>query len=169
MQIVSHEIPWQPCHDTTNFVHVRVKFVSASCMSNYYHIKKMLSKDMCMCFKSSGHIYIENICCRKVVYVWDVVSSKFFWCYDSFACSFSWKIGNLWTPWCKTMWSHQKVFTCNETIYAKKKKKQEGNMAKGYMYDEALGFCMEYLSLYEHTHRRMSDPKEEATNVGEVF
>jgi hypothetical protein len=42
-------------------------------------------------------------------------------------------------------------------------------MAKGYMYDEALGFCMQYLSLYEHTRRRMSDSEEEATNVGEVF
>jgi hypothetical protein len=39
----------------------------------------------------------------------------------------------------------------------------------GYMYDEALGFFIEYLSLYEHTRRRMWDLEEEVTNVGEVF
>ncbi len=39
----------------------------------------------------------------------------------------------------------------------------------GYMYDEALGFCMEYLSLYEHTRRRVWDPEEKAANVDEVL
>jgi hypothetical protein len=39
----------------------------------------------------------------------------------------------------------------------------------GYMCDGALGFCMEYLSLYEHTRRRMWDLEKEVTNVGEFF
>lgn len=36
--------------------------------------------------------------------------------------------------------------------YMWKKIKLESNMAMGYMYHEALGFGMEYLSLYKHTH-----------------
>jgi len=37
-----------------------------------------------------------------------------------------------------------------------------------HMYDEALGFCTEYLSLYEHI-RRMWDPDKELANVDEVL
>jgi len=53
--------------------------------------------------------------------------------------------------------------------YVRNRAKPEGCMAMGYMYDEALGFCTKYLSLYEHTRRRMWDPYEELTNVGEVL
>jgi hypothetical protein len=42
-------------------------------------------------------------------------------------------------------------------------------MAMGYMYDEALGFCTKYFSLYKHTQRRIWDPKEELVDVGEVL
>jgi hypothetical protein len=53
--------------------------------------------------------------------------------------------------------------------YVRNRVKLEGYMAMGYMYDEALGFCTKYLSLYEHTKRRMWDTDEELANVGEVF
>jgi hypothetical protein len=39
--------------------------------------------------------------------------------------------------------------------YVHNRAKPEGYMAMGYMCDEALGFCTEYLSLYEHTRKRM--------------
>jgi hypothetical protein len=39
----------------------------------------------------------------------------------------------------------------------------------GYMYDEALGFCTKYLSLFEHTRKRMWNLDEELANVGEVI
>ncbi len=42
-------------------------------------------------------------------------------------------------------------------------------MGMSYMYDEALGFCTKYLSLYEHTRRRMWDLDAKLANVGEVF
>jgi hypothetical protein len=53
--------------------------------------------------------------------------------------------------------------------YVRNKAKPEGCMAMGYMYDEALGFCTEYFSLYKHTQRRMWDPEEELADVGEVL
>jgi hypothetical protein len=53
--------------------------------------------------------------------------------------------------------------------YVHNRAKLEGCMAMVYMYDEALGFCTEYLSFYEHTRRRMWDPTEELANVGEVL
>jgi hypothetical protein len=53
--------------------------------------------------------------------------------------------------------------------YVRNKVKPEGCMAMGYMYDDALGFCTKYFSLYKHTERRMWDPKEELVDVGEVL
>ncbi len=42
-------------------------------------------------------------------------------------------------------------------------------MASGYMYDEALGFFMEYFALYPHTQCRMWDPNEDAKDNSEVL
>jgi hypothetical protein len=51
----------------------------------------------------------------------------------------------------------------------KNKAKPETCMALGYMYDEALGFCMNYFALYPHTRRHIWDANEEEANVGEVL
>jgi hypothetical protein len=37
------------------------------------------------------------------------------------------------------------------------------------MYDEALGFCIEYFTLYPHIERRMWELNEEERDVGEVL
>jgi hypothetical protein len=42
-------------------------------------------------------------------------------------------------------------------------------MAFSYMYDEVLGFCMEYFALYPHTQRQMWDPNEEKKDNNEVL
>lgn len=42
-------------------------------------------------------------------------------------------------------------------------------MIMQYMYDETLGFSIEYLSFYKHTHKWVWDPKEEKTNASEVL
>jgi hypothetical protein len=42
-------------------------------------------------------------------------------------------------------------------------------MALGYMYDDALRFCIEYFALYPHTQHHMWDPNEEERDVREVF
>ncbi len=55
-----------------------------------------------------------------------------------------------------------KHYVCNKV-------KPEGCMVMGYMYDEALGFCTEYFSLYKRTQRRMWDLEEELADVGEVL
>jgi hypothetical protein len=52
--------------------------------------------------------------------------------------------------WCYPIERH----LCVLKRYVRNKAKPKGSMAMGYMYDEALGFCMEYFSLYEHTRRR---------------
>jgi hypothetical protein len=44
--------------------------------------------------------------------------------------------------------------------YVRNRARHEGCMGMGYMYDEALGFFTEYLSLYEHTRRKMWDLDE---------
>jgi len=55
-----------------------------------------------------------------------------------------------------------KHYVCNKT-------KPEGCMVMGYMYDEALGFCTEYFSIYKHTQKRMWDLKEELANVDGIL
>ncbi len=42
-------------------------------------------------------------------------------------------------------------------------------MIMQYVYDETLGFCIEYLSFYKHTHKWVWDPKEEKTDASEVL
>jgi hypothetical protein len=42
-------------------------------------------------------------------------------------------------------------------------------MASNYMYDKALGFCIEYFALYLHTHHHMWDANEEEVDIGEVL
>ncbi len=42
-------------------------------------------------------------------------------------------------------------------------------MANGYMYDEALGFYIEYFALYPHTWHWMWDPNEKEANNNEVL
>ncbi len=37
------------------------------------------------------------------------------------------------------------------------------------MYDETLGFCIEYFAQYSHTRHQMWDAKEEDANIGEVL
>jgi hypothetical protein len=69
------------------------------------------------------------------------------------------------TRWCYPIERYLvilKHYVCNRA-------KPEGCMAMGYMYDEAFGFCTKYLSLYEHTRRKMWDAYEELANVGEVL
>jgi hypothetical protein len=53
--------------------------------------------------------------------------------------------------------------------YVRNKVKPKACMASGYMYDEALGFCMEYFSLYPYTRCCTWDVNEEEANVGEVL
>jgi len=55
--------------------------------------------------------------------------------------------------WCYPIERH----LCVLKRYVRNKAKPKGSMAMGYMYDEALGFCMGYFSLYEHTRRRVWD------------
>jgi len=42
-------------------------------------------------------------------------------------------------------------------------------MTSNYMYDEALGFCIEYFALYPHTKHHMWDLNEEECDVREVL
>jgi hypothetical protein len=42
-------------------------------------------------------------------------------------------------------------------------------MATRYVYDEALGFCMQCFQLYKHTWKKMWDLNEEAIDVGDIF
>jgi hypothetical protein len=41
-------------------------------------------------------------------------------------------------------------------------------MASGYMIDESLGFCTEYLALYKHTKRKVWDLEQELKDTSEV-
>ena len=45
--------------------------------------------------------------------------------------------------------------------YVRNKAHPEASMAKGYVADEALGFCTEYLNLQEHTKRHIWESEEE--------
>ncbi len=49
--------------------------------------------------------------------------------------------------WCHPIEQHLYVLK----KYVRNKAKLEACMALGYMYDEALGFCMKYFALYPHT------------------
>jgi hypothetical protein len=49
------------------------------------------------------------------------------------------------------------------------KAKLEGCIALGYMYDEALGFCIKYFALYLHTTCRIWDVNEEEANAWEFL
>jgi hypothetical protein len=53
--------------------------------------------------------------------------------------------------------------------YVRNKVKPEGCMTLGYMYDEALGFCTKYFTLYPDAECRMLYPKEEECDAREVF
>jgi hypothetical protein len=45
--------------------------------------------------------------------------------------------------------------------HVRNKVKLETCMASGYMYDEALGFCTKYFTLYPHTRHHIWDVNEE--------
>lgn len=49
--------------------------------------------------------------------------------------------------------------------YVRKRAKLEGCMASGYMYDETLGFTIEYLALYPHTRRQIWDSNEKEADA----
>ena len=53
--------------------------------------------------------------------------------------------------------------------YVRDKSRPEAAMASSYAVDEALGFCTEYFSLYQHTKRRVWDPEEEMRDSGELL
>ena len=53
--------------------------------------------------------------------------------------------------------------------YIRSRANPEGAIANAYMYDEALGFCTEYLKLYPHTRRRIWDDEEELSVCGELL
>ena len=53
--------------------------------------------------------------------------------------------------------------------YVRDKSRPEAGMASGYAIDEALGFCTEYFSLFQHTRRRIWDPEEEIRDSGELL
>ena len=53
--------------------------------------------------------------------------------------------------------------------YIRNRAHPEGAIANGYMFDEALGFCMEYLKLYPFTRRRIWDDDEEPGDCGELL
>ncbi len=54
-------------------------------------------------------------------------------------------------------------------LYVRNKARPEVYMAFGYMYDEALGFCIEYFALYLHMCCRMWDINEEEADIDEVL
>jgi hypothetical protein len=47
--------------------------------------------------------------------------------------------------------------------------KLEGNMAKGYIFNEALGLCTEYMGSFHATRRRVWDANEKERVGGEVL
>jgi hypothetical protein len=53
--------------------------------------------------------------------------------------------------------------------YVHNKVNIEGCIAFKYMYDEVLGFCIEYFAWYLHIKCQMWDSKEEEVDVGEVL
>ena len=52
--------------------------------------------------------------------------------------------------------------------YVRQRAQPEGSMARGYMIDEALGFCTEYMQDCELTRRRIWDDNEEPAAKSEV-
>jgi hypothetical protein len=67
--------------------------------------------------------------------------------------------------WCYLIERHLYVLK----NFVRNKAKPKACMASGYMYDEALGFCMEYFALYSHTRCCIWDANEEEVDVGEVL
>jgi hypothetical protein len=53
--------------------------------------------------------------------------------------------------------------------YVRNKVKPEGCMTLGYMYDEALGFCTKYFTVYPHAECHMWYPNEEECDARDMF
>jgi hypothetical protein len=51
----------------------------------------------------------------------------------------------------------------------KNRSKPEGSIAVGYVYDDALRFCTEYLQEFQYTSRRIWDADEEDRDTKEVL
>ena len=67
--------------------------------------------------------------------------------------------------WCYPVERHLNVLK----KYIRSRAHPEGAIANAYMYDEALGFCTEYLKMYPHTRRRIWDDEEELGDCGELL
>ena len=73
--------------------------------------------------------------------------------------------GPIANAWCYPVERHLNVLK----KYVRNRANPEGAIANAYMYDEALGFCTEYLRLYPFTRRRIWDDEEELGDCGEVL
>jgi hypothetical protein len=73
--------------------------------------------------------------------------------------------GSVTTRWFYPIEQYMYVFK----KYVRNKVKPKACMASCYMYDEALGFCMEYFALYPHTRCCIWDANEKKVDVGEVL
>ena len=73
--------------------------------------------------------------------------------------------GPIANAWCYPVERHLNVLK----RYIRSRAHPEGAIANAYMYDEALGFCTEYLKLYPHTRRRIWDDDEELGDCGELL
>ena len=73
--------------------------------------------------------------------------------------------GPIANAWCYPVERHLNVLK----KYIRNRAHPEGAIANAYMFDEALGFCTEYLKLYPHTRRRIWDDEEELGDCGELL
>ncbi len=73
--------------------------------------------------------------------------------------------GPIANAWCYPVERHLNVLK----KYIRSRACLEGAIANAYMFDEALGFCTEYLKLYPYTRRRIWDDEEELGDCGEVL
>ena len=73
--------------------------------------------------------------------------------------------GPIANAWCYPVERHLNVLK----KYVRNRAHPEGAIANAYMFDEALGFCTEYLKLYPHTRRRIWDEEEELGDCGELL
>ena len=73
--------------------------------------------------------------------------------------------GPIANAWCYPVERHLNVLK----KYIRNRAHPEGAIANAYLYDEALGFCTEYLKLYPFTRRRIWDDEEEPGDCGELL
>ena len=108
--------------------------------------------------------YVAETCCQLEIWFppgfWDIMPHLILHLVDELELC-----GPVHYRWCYSM----ERYLGTLVRYIRDKSRPEAGMASGYAVDEALGFCTEYFSLYQHTKRRVWDPEEEIRDSGELL